>query len=348
MADVALAGIESASGSAQVHAISRHGLLPAPQSPFEAAHGEADGRTLLRAASVSIRSLLRAARALAADIQQRQGDWREAIACMRALAPALWQRLPQRERRRFLRHLRCYWDVHRHRLPPRSSAALQRLRHSGELVVHAGRILRFTSEGQRIRVTWRGRGEHRSQTLLVDRVVNCTGPDYDLRRTGQPLLRSLLAQGLACPDPLGVGLVTEEFGTLTGADGRGTANLHYLGPLLRATHWESTAVAELREHAAQLAQRLLQAQCAARAPVVPPRAAPCSFTCEPGVRLAHRRARAARPGPATAGAAARRACRPRAVTLRVRDRAQITFTFIAAGAGDMLGPGCSSKRRGSP
>jgi uncharacterized NAD(P)/FAD-binding protein YdhS len=257
MADVALAGIQSASGSAQVHAISRHGLLPAPQSPFEPAHGEADGRPLLRAASVSIRSLLRAARALAADIQQRQGDWREAIACVRALAPALWQRLPQRERRRFLRHLRCYWDVHRHRLPPRSSAALRQLRHSGELVVHAGRILRFTSEGQRIRVTWRARGEHRSQTLLVDRVVNCTGPDYDLRRTGQPLLRSLLAQGLACPDPLGVGLVTDEFGALTGAAGRGAADLYYVGPLLRATHWETTAVPELRHHAARLAQHLV-------------------------------------------------------------------------------------------
>ena len=261
MADVALAGMQCASGSARVHAISRHGLLPAPQSPFEPAHGQADGRTLLRAASVSMRSLLRAARALAADIQQRPGDWREAIACVRAVAPALWQRLPQRERRRFLRHLRSYWDVHRHRLPQRSWAALQRLRHSGELVVHAGRILEFTSVGQRIRVTWRARGEQESQTLLVDRVVNCTGPDYDLRRTRQPLWRSLLAQGLACPDALGVGLVTDEFGALTDAGGRGAANLYYVGPLLRATHWETTAVPELRQHAARLAQHLLMGRC---------------------------------------------------------------------------------------
>ena len=85
-----------------------------------------------------------------------------------------------------------------------------------------------------------------SQTLLVDRVVNCTGPDYDLRRTRQPLWRSLLAQGLACPDPLGVGLVTDEFGALTDASGHGAANLYYVGPMLRATHWETTAVPELR------------------------------------------------------------------------------------------------------
>jgi uncharacterized NAD(P)/FAD-binding protein YdhS len=212
-----------------------------------------------------MRSLLRAARALAADIQQRQGDWREAIACVRAVAPALWQRLPQRERRRFLRHLHSYWDVHRHRLPQRSWAALQQLRHSGELVVHAGRILEFTSVGQRIRVTWRARGEHESQTLLVDRVVNCTGPDYDLRRTRQPLWRSLLAQGLACPDALGVGLVTGEFGALTGAGGRGAANLYYVGPLLRATHWETTAVPELRQHAARLAQHLVMGRERSRA-----------------------------------------------------------------------------------
>jgi uncharacterized NAD(P)/FAD-binding protein YdhS len=257
MADVALSGSQSASGTTVIHAISRHGLVPPPQSTFEPGHDEANSHSLLRAASTSIRSLLRAVRALAADIQRRHGDWREAIAVVRALAPALWRRLPQRERRRFMRHLRCHWDLHRHRLPPHSWAALQQLRRSGQLLVHAGRILSLESAGRRIRVSWRARGERAPQTLLVDRVINCTGPDYDVRRTRQRLLRSLVAQGLARPDPLGLGLVTDELGALTDASGHPVANLYYVGPMLRATHWETTAVPELRHYAARLAQHLV-------------------------------------------------------------------------------------------
>jgi uncharacterized NAD(P)/FAD-binding protein YdhS len=144
---------------------------------------------------------------------------------------------------------------------------------SGHLHLHAGRLLGLERAGRKICALWQPRSQTTRQALLVDRVINCTGPDYDLRRTADRLLRSLIAQGLAVPDPLGLGLTTGAQGALLSASGHATGRVFYLGPLLRATHWESTAVAELREHAAQLAQRLLQAQCAARAPVVPPRAA---------------------------------------------------------------------------
>jgi uncharacterized NAD(P)/FAD-binding protein YdhS len=91
---------------------------------------------------------------------------------------------------------------------------------------------------------------------LVDRVANCSGPDYDARRTRERLLRSLLAQGMASVDPLGLGLATDGCGALVGSGGRPTSNLYYLGPMLRAACWETTAVPELREHAAQLAEHL--------------------------------------------------------------------------------------------
>jgi uncharacterized NAD(P)/FAD-binding protein YdhS len=91
----------------------------------------------------------------------------------------------------------------------------------------------------------------------VDRVINCTGPDYDVRRSSERLVRSLLAQGIASADPLGIGLATGARGALLGRDGRSADDVFYLGPMLRAAHWETTAVAELREYAAQLAQHLI-------------------------------------------------------------------------------------------
>jgi len=39
-------------------------------------------------------------------------------------------------------------------------------------------------------------------------------------------------------------------------EGWPATNLHYLGPMLRADHWEATAAQELARHASQLATYL--------------------------------------------------------------------------------------------
>jgi len=238
------------------HAISRRGLVPPSQTAFRHAGCDDDGTKLVRAASLSARRLLRAVRELTEEVQGRGGDWREAITCVRNVAPVIWQRLPHSERQRFLRHARPYWDVHRHRLPQETLSKLHDLRRADKLHVHAGRILGFELVGEKIRVSWRARGSDDIQTLLVDRVVNCTGADYNPVRSRDPLLRSLLAQGLATPDPLGLGLRTANFGALLDSRNRIVPNLYYIGPMLRADHWECTAAQELRVHAERLAHHL--------------------------------------------------------------------------------------------
>lgn len=259
MADMVLAGIEAARGNAAIHALSRHGLLPLAQTTLpHVRDGNDHSELLLGAASVSARRLVRAVRVLSRDIEHQGGDPREVIALVRALAPVLWRRLNARERQRFLRHARSYWDVHRHRLPQTTWTALQDLRSKGKLHIHAGRLLDMKPEGNRIRVIWRARGATKPQTLLVDRVVNCTGPNHDPRRSSERLLRSLVAQRIAVPDSLGLGVLTDERYALVDSSGRGAGNIYYLGPMLRPAAWETTAVQELREHAARLAQQLLR------------------------------------------------------------------------------------------
>jgi uncharacterized NAD(P)/FAD-binding protein YdhS len=256
MADTVTAGSEATQNNVTFHAISRRGLVPPSQTAFRHAGCDDNGIALLRAASFSARRLLHAVRELCEEVQRRGGDWREAITCVRNLAPTLWQRLPTRERQRFLRHARPYWDVHRHRLPHETLAKLHELRRADQLHVHAGRILNFELVGEKIRVSWRARGEDEVQTLLVDRVVNCTGADYNPSRSSDPLMRSLLTEGLATPDALGLGLRTSAHGALIDSRNRVAGNLYYIGPMLRADHWESTAAQELRTHAERLAHHL--------------------------------------------------------------------------------------------
>jgi uncharacterized NAD(P)/FAD-binding protein YdhS len=256
MADVALAGQKAAKGRATIHAISRHGLMPTRQTDFRIVHDPLCARRLLSAASLSLRHLVREVRALAEEGELRGGDWREAITIVRDVAPLLWRRLSTADRRRFLRHVHAYWDVHRHRLAPAAAEILGTIRRTGRLTVHAGRILNLAPAGRQVCVSWRARGSLKPARLIVDRVINCTGPKCDLRGGGARLLRSLVSQGLVVPDALGLGIETSEFGALVDIRGRTAENLFYIGPLLRPRSWETTAVPELRAHAERLAQHL--------------------------------------------------------------------------------------------
>jgi uncharacterized NAD(P)/FAD-binding protein YdhS len=83
--------------------------------------------------------------------------------------------------------------------------------------------------------------------------VNCTGPDYAIGRSTEPLWRNLVQCGLCVPDPLGLGLRTGPKGAVIDADGWPGPHLFYVGPMLRADLWEATAASELRVHAEALA-----------------------------------------------------------------------------------------------
>jgi len=257
MADVAFSLTRDAGRAPRLITISRRGLIPLPQSAFHAA--AVQGGAEFFAGAASIREILAASRELARDVERLGGDWREVVTFIRNVAPALWRRLPEAERRRFVRHLQSYWDIHRHRLPPQLAAHMETLRRSGMLEINAGRIHRVEPDGDRLCVTWRRRGANRPETCVVDAVVNATGPDYAVKRSRNPLLQALRTAGLVSEDSLDLGLRTTAHGACVGADGRAGEQLFYLGPMLRADHWEATAATELRNHAEQLARYLADA-----------------------------------------------------------------------------------------
>jgi uncharacterized NAD(P)/FAD-binding protein YdhS len=266
MADVAIASA-ALNPEVRIHAISRHGLLPAAQiDAAPVVPAVADLKSRLPAGAVRARSLLPAFRSLLAEVESHAGDWRDAINLARQTVPQLWSAMAHVERARFLRHLRAYWDVHRHRMSPAVASEISRLRSGGQLQVHAGRIQALAGQGDRIAVQWRRRGGEQLQRLEVDRVVNCAGTDQRLSQTRDPLLKALMADGLAVPDPLGLGWQTDKRGALMDRHGNASSHLFYVGPMLRARHWEATAVGELRGHVESLAQSLT-----AQAPRISPK-----------------------------------------------------------------------------
>ncbi len=257
MADAAMALTQDPGRAPVLHTISRHGLVPLPQTMFRPSAVRGDGEALLACAD-SLSRVLAMIRELTSEVEDRGGDWREVVTFIRHLAPALWRRFPQRERRRFVRHLQAYWDVHRHRMPPQLAERIAYLRRSGRLNINAGRIESMVGAGGRLRVSWRPRGGAAARTLTVDLAINATGPDYALEHCSVPLLNSMRAAGLVSEDALNLGLRTGPHGECVDSQGRPSEYLYYLGPMLRADHWEATAATELRDHAERLAAHLAQ------------------------------------------------------------------------------------------
>jgi uncharacterized NAD(P)/FAD-binding protein YdhS len=184
-------------------------------------------------------------------------DWRGVIGALRSATPGIWQEMYLAERARFLRHVRPYWDVHRHRAAPATWEAIDRMQRGGELQIRAGRVVRYEPTADGVRVLVRPRGQSKLEPVFVERVVNCTGPSSDVARIGDRLLDALCRRGLAVTDPLRLGLEVADDLALLDSDGRPSETLFLVGPLLKAHFWEATAVPELRRHARSVAERLL-------------------------------------------------------------------------------------------
>jgi uncharacterized NAD(P)/FAD-binding protein YdhS len=244
-----------------IHVLSRRGLLPRqhkpspPWPPFWNENSPRTARGLLRL----IRSQVKAA--LDLDI-----GWRSVFDALRPCTAQIWQSLPLSEKRRFLRHARSYWEVHRHRVSPEIAGLIAHQLISQELRTHAGRILSYDEDALGVTITYRERRTQQKKTLRVDRVINCTGPETDCRRLDHPLLASLRQQGLACPDELFLGLQTDTDGALTNAMGVPSDFLYAVGPARKGLLWETTAIPEILDQIAALAKSLRDATAREKTP----------------------------------------------------------------------------------
>jgi uncharacterized NAD(P)/FAD-binding protein YdhS len=172
----------------------------------------------------------------------------------------MWGAADAVTRARFLRHVRPYWDVHRHRLAPSIAAKIDALVAEGRLRFVAGRIVGAEAEGGGALLTWRPRGSAGTETTSARRIVNCTGPQGDLLRSEEPLLRQLIAAGLARPDSLRIGLDVDHQSQVIHADGTVDDRLFCIGPMTRGDLWEVVAVPDIRQQNWTLARRFAHAQ----------------------------------------------------------------------------------------
>jgi uncharacterized NAD(P)/FAD-binding protein YdhS len=220
-----------------ITAISRRGLIPRPHqayNPIPASNVNATSAFAehLHDALLVKSSLAKALRIFRDEclLAQKMGsEWRAVYDLIRPKTQFFWQEMSPKLKARFAKHLRPYWDVHRHRVAPEIDAIIQGMLKAGNLKVQKQRASKtFASQ--------------------FDLQVDCAGFAYDVKSALSPLTHSLVNKGLVEVDQPAFSF-------------HGHPNhphIHVTGPLLKGLLWEAVAIPEIRVFAEQLARQLAE------------------------------------------------------------------------------------------
>lgn len=233
----------------RITSISRRGLrsrghAARPQEP----HGDFVSRPI-----VSARLLLRRVREAIRQAEHFGVSWHAVIDQVRSQGATIWCNLPVAERRRLVRHLRPFWDVHRFRIAPQVEHALAMATISGKLETQAASVVAVSYHAGRIRAALR---LARSAGTLIrdfDAVVVTTGPAHGQVIQSQDFLADLADAGLVRADPMQLGLACDLQSRLLDRNDRPVAGLYVAGPLARGTFGELMGLPQVSEHALAVA-----------------------------------------------------------------------------------------------
>lgn len=230
----------------QAIALSRRGLLPRAHLVEPAV--AVDPSPEMETGSVSHRLA-------AARTQSKRIGWREMMDGLRPVTAELWSAADVECRARMVRHLRPWWDVHRHRLAPEVARTIDRLCTDHRLSIVAGRVRSIDQVSESVAVDWTPRHGPTRPPLRARWLIDCTGPGHAPDRDS--LTAPLIAVGRARLDPLRLGLDLDARGRVLDREGRPDPGLYVLGPPARAAFWETIAVPDIRKRIEDVAEALV-------------------------------------------------------------------------------------------
>lgn len=185
----------------------------------------------------------------------RDEGWRGVMEGLRPITAELWAAADTTTRARLVRHLRPWWDVHRHRIADAIAAAIAALEAEGRLTITAGRVRRIEQDGEGVTLVFRPRSGPERPPITGRWLIDCTGPGHDPAK--DPLTGPLIAAGRARLDALRLGLDLDGQGRALRADGTADPRLFVLGPPARAAFWETIAVPDIRKRVEDVAAALI-------------------------------------------------------------------------------------------
>jgi uncharacterized NAD(P)/FAD-binding protein YdhS len=236
-----------------ITAISRRGLRSRGHAPkVQEQHGDFTTRPI-----PSARLLTRRIRQAIKEAAIFDVSWHAVLDAVRAQAFNIWQNLPVSERRRVVRHLRPFWDVHRFRIAPQVESALDAAIARGQLQILAASVAAVSYHDGRVRSALRR--AHGAGTVIrdFDAVVVTTGPAHGGILDSQPFLSGLKADGVIHSDPARLGIACDTRSCALDSADHPVDGLYIAGPLARGTFGELMGLPQVSEHAASVAREVI-------------------------------------------------------------------------------------------
>jgi uncharacterized NAD(P)/FAD-binding protein YdhS len=158
----------------------------------------------------------------------------------------------------FLRRIRPYWEIARHRIPAKSALLLNEMMNTGQLELKKGYIVEAKSTDSGIEIVYRS--EDNAIRQVFHKVINCTGPESNYRKVRFPIISDLIGRGKVQTDSLGLGIKCTPEGRIINQQDNVEEGIWCIGPMRKAMLWETTALRELREQASELASLIMEKQ----------------------------------------------------------------------------------------
>ncbi|MCC2547192.1 FAD/NAD(P)-binding protein [Hymenobacter sp. BT175] len=249
-----LLGLRATGHQGPIKVVSRHGRWPMEHSRVHSHYPDFYADKL--AGLTNIGAVVRVLREEVRLAAEQGVNWRAVLDSLRPHLGQIWAAWPEAEQARFLRHLASLWTTLRHRSPPQNARIIRDMLTTGQIRMSAGRVRQILPRSRYLAVQI-SRGP-RTEWLTARHIITCTGPLLDYSRIADPLVRELRETGQLVSDSLRLGMVTDAHGALINARGEASTIFSTLGPSRRPAYFESTAVPELRQQAADLARYLGQ------------------------------------------------------------------------------------------
>lgn len=240
-------GLHARDHQGKIQLISRNGYLPLPHK-HPVKHFFSDPSSLLSGDIYKIFSAIREEIRLLKD---SKNQWQDVIDSMRAFTAKSWESLNEEHKKIFLKRLKPFWEIHRHRIPDRSLTLIKSLQRQNRLFQLKGKLEKIETIGKDLNVHFISEGKN--IMIKSNIVINCTGPDSDFRKQNNQLYNQLFSDLNLATDQFNLGLSCSSKGELKKSDGKILKNTFCIGSLRKGILWETTSVSDIRMQAKEIA-----------------------------------------------------------------------------------------------
>ncbi len=175
------------------------------------------------------------------------------IDALRPNTQKIWKALTVEEKRIFMSRLRHHWGVARHRIPFLSYDYIQKERIANRLEILAGKVLELKLNEKGVQANIYDKKQKTELICQFTHVINCTGPETKIEKSGNELLLQLKQGGFIVQDDLQLGIEVNDSYQIINSQNKVDEKMFAMGGLLKGKLWESTAINELRVQAKMVA-----------------------------------------------------------------------------------------------